>query len=138
MLRGVDPAAAGLVARDPRTGAWVSFDPGELPADADVGLDVLPDGLLDDELTALLDDHAGGEVPVEETPTGPGLARALADTDVTAVSTYGVVEAVAGWARLAAWVAAQQAAAVAELTTRPELQPERCGYRSVFRLSRSR
>ncbi|WP_169738921.1 HNH endonuclease signature motif containing protein [Jiangella gansuensis] len=130
-LRDVDPAAAGLVARDPQTGAWVSFDPGELPDDADVGLDVLPDGFLDAELTALLDTDAGGGVLVEETLPGPDLAEALAAVKLGAVSTYDVVEAVAGWGRLIAWAQAGQAAALAELTARPELQPERCGYRSV-------
>ncbi|TDE14382.1 DUF222 domain-containing protein, partial [Jiangella asiatica] len=67
----------------------------------------------------------GGMVP------GPELAGVLAGTDLAGVDTYALVEAVAGWARLAAWVAAGRAGALAELSTRPELQPGRCGYRSV-------
>ncbi|WP_026877425.1 HNH endonuclease signature motif containing protein [Jiangella gansuensis] len=142
-LRDADPAAAGLVACDPRTGAWVSFDPDELPdGDADVAGGVLPDGVLDDALIALLDDDAAvdddaadgdvdGRVPVEGVSPGPELAEVLAAVQVRAVSTYDVVEAVAGWGRLISWAQAQQAAALAELTARPELQPERCGYRSV-------
>ncbi|WP_026874650.1 HNH endonuclease signature motif containing protein [Jiangella gansuensis] len=110
----------------------MSFDPGELPdGDADVAGGMLPDGVLDDELTALLDEHAREPAPVEETPAGPGLAQVLAGVQVGVVSTYEVVEAVAGWARLIAWAQAGQAAAVAELTTRPELRPDECGYRSV-------
>ncbi|WP_026875558.1 HNH endonuclease signature motif containing protein [Jiangella gansuensis] len=114
---------------DPRTGAWVSFEPWELPDDV-TGCDLLPDGVLPDGLLdGLLDDDAG---PADlDAPPGAALAGVLAGFDVAAADGYALVEATAGWARLAAWVAAKQATALAELASRPELRPADVGYRSV-------
>ncbi|WP_026874869.1 HNH endonuclease signature motif containing protein [Jiangella gansuensis] len=117
------------LAQDPRTGAWVTYDPWELPDDGMLACGVLPDGLLDG--LDLPDDAPPGSVSLEATPTGPGLAARLAEVELTAASTYDVVEAAGAWARLASWVAAGQAAALAELTGRPELRPGESGYRSV-------
>src|SRR5262245_20797991 len=54
-----------------------------------------------------------------EEPPGAGLAAALDRLPVSALDDYDVVEAIAGWERVAAWAAAQQAIAVAELSGRP-------------------
>lgn len=124
-VQGADP----YVAQDPRTGAWVTYDPCELPDDGMLACGVLPDGLLDG--LDLPDDDRPGSVPLEAMPTGPELAARLAEVELTAAPTYDVVEAAAAWARLASWVAAGQAAALAELTGRPELRPGESGYRSV-------
>ncbi|TDE14065.1 HNH endonuclease signature motif containing protein [Jiangella asiatica] len=134
MFEKGDLSADSWVSRDPRTGVWVTFDPWELPDDTD-RVQVLPDGLIDDDLTTLLDDGvrdaAGEPLPVEGVPTGPGLAAVLAGLDVPAVSAYEVVEAAAGWARLISWAQAEQARVLAELASRPELRPADTGYRSV-------
>jgi hypothetical protein len=54
-----------------------------------------------------------------EEPPGAGLAAALDRLPVSALDDYDVVEAIAGWERVAAWAAAQQAIAVAEVSGRP-------------------
>jgi Domain of unknown function (DUF222) len=50
---------------------------------------------------------------------GVDLARLLSTVDVSGLSEFGLVEAVAGWERLAGWVAAEQALVLAELSGRP-------------------
>jgi Domain of unknown function (DUF222) len=47
------------------------------------------------------------------------LATMLAAVDLSGLSEFDLVEAVAGWERLAGWVAAEQVQAVAELSRRP-------------------
>ncbi|SDS62686.1 HNH endonuclease signature motif containing protein [Jiangella sp. DSM 45060] len=67
---------------------------------------------------------AGGEA-------GPLLAAVLAAFDPGAAEAYDLVEAAARWARLAAWVAASEAATLAELASRPQMRPDAAGYRSL-------
>jgi hypothetical protein len=67
--------------------------------------------------------HAGegGADAPEWAGLAPGvvLASVLTAVDVSGLSEFALVEAVAGWERLAGWVAAEQAAVVAELAGRP-------------------
>jgi hypothetical protein len=60
---------------------------------------------------------------VEDLPPGPQLASLLHDADLAGVGAYELVEAVAGWQRLASWAAAKQATAIMELSRRAEMQP---------------
>lgn len=69
---------------------------------------------------------------VDDMVPGPGLARLLDRVDVAELSGYELVEAAAGWQRLASWVAAAQAATLAELPRRSQMRPaDGSGYRSV-------
>ncbi|WP_162605626.1 HNH endonuclease signature motif containing protein [Jiangella ureilytica] len=104
------------------------------PVDADTR--ALLDGLAASYAAA----SAAGALPfaVEELPPGPELAGLLARHDVSQpVDGYDVVEAVAAWERLAAWVAAGQAKALAELASRAEVRPAETGYRSVDPITNS-
>ncbi|SED62658.1 protein of unknown function [Jiangella alba] len=69
--------------------------------------------------------------PCADAPAGPLLAAALAAFDPGAAEAYDLVEAAARWARLAAWVAAGEAATLAELASHPQLRPDAAGYRSL-------
>ncbi|HEV8166318.1 MAG TPA: DUF222 domain-containing protein, partial [Actinomycetota bacterium] len=66
-----------------------------------------------------------GDVALADAPGWPGLAPGvalagvLASVDVFGLSEFDLVEAVAGWERLAGWVAAEQVRVVAELAGRP-------------------
>src|SRR4029453_7295733 len=68
---------------------------------------------------------AEGDVALADAPEWAGLApgvvlaSVLTEVDVSGLSEFALVEAVAGWERLAGWVAAEQAAVVAELAGRP-------------------
>ncbi|TDE09852.1 DUF222 domain-containing protein [Jiangella asiatica] len=128
-------SAGLLVGRDPRTGVWVSYEPWELPDDLPAAHGLVPDGFLGAELTALLDaglrDDPAADGSFEAVAPGPELAVRLAAVDLSVTCTYDVVEAAAGWARLISWAQAGQARVLAELSTRPQLRPGRCGYRSV-------
>ncbi|TDD65058.1 DUF222 domain-containing protein, partial [Jiangella aurantiaca] len=64
-------------------------------------------------------------------PAGPELAARLALVDPSAADAPDLVETIGGWARLAAWAAAGEAAASAELASRPQMRPDHTGYRSV-------
>jgi Domain of unknown function (DUF222) len=63
----------------------------------------------------------GGAHASEWAGLAPGvvLASVLTAIDLSGLSEYDLVEAVAGWERLAGWVAAEQARALAELVARP-------------------
>ncbi|HEX7267727.1 MAG TPA: DUF222 domain-containing protein [Streptosporangiaceae bacterium] len=54
-----------------------------------------------------------------DAPPGAGLAAALDELPAVLLDDYDLVEAIAGWERIAAWAAARQATAVAELSHRP-------------------
>src|SRR4249920_3015601 len=54
-----------------------------------------------------------------DAPPGAGLAAALDELPAVLLDDYDLVEAIAGWERIAAWAAARQASAVAELSHRP-------------------
>lgn len=54
---------------------------------------------------------------------GVRLARWLAEVRIDETAAADLVDLVAGWQRLANWAQARQAAAIVELTRRPELQP---------------
>lgn len=69
------------------------------------------------EPTALLADELAGKSP------GADLAYLLERGEPAEADDYALVEAVAGWQRLAAWVAAGAAAAAAELADRPSMNP---------------
>ncbi len=60
---------------------------------------------------------------LEDMAPGPALAGVLEAVDLSTVGAYEVVEAVAGWQRIASWAAAGQAAAIAELARRAEMRP---------------
>lgn len=64
------------------------------------------------------------EPPLDAREPGIVLAAHLAELELADVGTAEVVEAVAAWDRVLAWAAAQQAATIAELHRRREL--ERC------------
>ncbi|HEV8529243.1 MAG TPA: hypothetical protein VGS60_17125, partial [Actinomycetes bacterium] len=63
----------------------------------------------------------GGAHAPEWAGLAPGvmLASVLTAIDLSGLSEYDLVEAVAGWERLAGWVAAEQARALAQLVARP-------------------
>ncbi|HET6729742.1 MAG TPA: DUF222 domain-containing protein [Jiangellaceae bacterium] len=60
---------------------------------------------------------------LEDMPPGPALAGVLEGVDLSGLGAYELVEAVAGWQRIASWAAARQAEAVAELAGRVEMRP---------------
>ncbi len=66
---------------------------------------------------------------VEGMAPGPELASLLHDPDPAEVCAYELVEAIAGWQRLASWAAAKQATAIMELSRRAEMQPVQEGRR---------
>jgi Domain of unknown function (DUF222) len=66
---------------------------------------------------------------VEGMAPGPELASLLHDADQAEVGVYELVEAIAGWQRLASWAAAKQATAIMELSCRAEMQPVQEGRR---------
>jgi hypothetical protein len=88
---------------------------------------------------------AEGDVALADAPEWAGLApgvvlaTVLTAVDVSGLSEFALVEAVAGWERLAGWVAAEQTRVVAELSRRPlfaqlsgfrdGLDPRRCRSR---------
>ena len=78
--------------------------PGRHPATAGDG-----DGPADPEVPA---PDAGGRVP------GPGLAALLAGVDPVGLSSFDLVEAIAGWERLLGWAQARQAEVVAVFARR--------------------
>ncbi|WP_116952445.1 HNH endonuclease signature motif containing protein [Jiangella endophytica] len=115
---GARPAAGPLVVWHPDTFDWVRLEPADLLADS------VEPGFLERSARVLPAD-------AERTPTGPELAAVLAAFDAGSAGAYDLVEAAAGWARLAAWVAAGEADVLAELTTRHELRPAESTCRSV-------
>src|SRR5829696_702469 len=66
---------------------------------------------------------------VEGTLPGPELATALTAAEVSELGAYELVEAIAGWQRIASWAAARQACAVMELSRRAEMRPTDNGRR---------
>ncbi|MGH9252215.1 MAG: DUF222 domain-containing protein, partial [Acidimicrobiales bacterium] len=54
---------------------------------------------------------------------GPALAGVLDGVDLSGLGAYELVEAVAGWQRIASWAAARQAEVIAELAGRVEMRP---------------
>ncbi|WP_162606049.1 HNH endonuclease signature motif containing protein [Jiangella aurantiaca] len=118
---GVDPVMGQLVAWHPRLGDWMPVDPFDPVAEIDPVL--------------LRELCTGGSVPMiagfDQVPAGPELAALLGRFDPTRASARVLVEAQAAFARQAAWVAAGEAAVLAELASRPEMRPDHTGYRSV-------
>ncbi len=106
---------------------------------APVAADVVWDreGVVDPGLQARLD--AGYAVPaagilradVDEVPVGVELVGMLAGFDPGAADAGDLVDAAAGWARVSAWVAANEARVSAELASRAEMRPDVSGYRSL-------
>ncbi|WP_160312765.1 HNH endonuclease signature motif containing protein [Jiangella alkaliphila] len=102
---------------------------------------VEPDGVVDAEVRALLDGlaaeyaamPAAGVLPfgADEVAVGAQLAALLAGFDPSVADGYDLVEASAGWERLAAWVEANKARVAAALASRAEMRPDTSGYRSV-------
>ena len=60
---------------------------------------------------------------LEGMPPGPALAGVLEAADLSALGAYELVEAIAGWQRIASWATARQATAIAELSRRVEMRP---------------
>ncbi|RIQ31151.1 DUF222 domain-containing protein [Jiangella rhizosphaerae] len=103
---------------------WMAASPCDDPSVADI------DPALLEQLCT------GGEAAVavfdiDQVPPGPELAARLAAFDPAAASADELVEAEAAFGRQAAWVAAGEAAVLAELATRSEMRPDETGYRSV-------
>lgn len=94
---------------------------------------VEPDVLLGDAIEPGFLERSARVLPVdaERTPTGPELAAVLAAFDAGSADAGNLVEAAAGWARLAAWAAAEEARVLSELASRPELQSAGAACRSV-------
>ena len=111
-------ATGPLVVWHPDTFDWVRLEPADL-----LGDDIEP-GFLERSARAL-------PVDAERTPTGPELAAVLSAFDAGAADAHNLVEAAAGWARLAAWVAAKEADVLSELASRPEQRPAETSCRSV-------
>jgi Domain of unknown function (DUF222) len=65
---------------------------------------------------------------LEDMEPGPVLAGVLDGVDLSGLGAYELVEAVAGWQRIASWAAARQAAAIAELARRVEMRPTANGH----------
>jgi Domain of unknown function (DUF222) len=148
----VEPLAPGAV--DPvRLAALVDgLDAGDWLLDPEEFALVGPDPDVDPAVLAAAfaggdgDDHGLGEravvaegpvepsvlvparVPgLEDMAPGPVLAGVLDGVDPAGLGAYELVEAVAGWQRVASWAAARQAEAVAELAGRVEMRPMRNG-----------
>jgi hypothetical protein len=64
---------------------------------------------------------------VEDMAPGPELAKLLDDARLGELGAYELVEAIAGWQRMASWAAARQAEAIMELSRRAEMQPVTSG-----------
>ena len=60
---------------------------------------------------------------LEDMAPGQVLAGVLDGVDLPGLGAYELVEAVAGWQRIASWAAARQAEVVAELAGRVEMRP---------------
>jgi hypothetical protein len=60
---------------------------------------------------------------LEDMPPGPVLAGVLDGVDLSGLGAYELVEAVAGWQRIASRAAARQAEVIAELAGRVEMRP---------------
>lgn len=60
---------------------------------------------------------------LEGMPPGPALAGVLEAADLSVLGAYELVEAIAGWQRIASWATARQATAIAELSRRVEMRP---------------
>ncbi|WP_157574824.1 HNH endonuclease signature motif containing protein [Jiangella muralis] len=113
---GIDPVVApDAVAWPPELDGWEPFDP---VAEIDPAL-----------LRELRTQQPAPSM--SEASQGPALAELLAVFDPSEADTYDLVEAAAGWARLTAWAAAGEAAALAELASRPELRPGASGHSSL-------
>ncbi|HEU0212603.1 MAG TPA: hypothetical protein VFR13_00865, partial [Jiangellaceae bacterium] len=60
---------------------------------------------------------------LEDMPPGPVLAGVLDGVDLSGLGAYELVEAVAGWQRIASWAVARQAEVITELAGRVEMRP---------------
>src|ERR687897_529636 len=74
---------------------------------------------------------------LEGMPPGPALAGVLEAADLSALGAYELVEAIAGWQRIASWATARQATAIAELSRRVEMRPL-AGGRQIESMSSQR
>ena len=90
---------------------WPDMDSGPWPDEA-------PDPELDPTPWSGGDAQLGWPV-FGEVPPSPQLAAFLASVGVKNLDAFDLVEAVAAWERLGAWVAAQQVQALADLVSRP-------------------
>jgi hypothetical protein len=134
-----DPAEEALFGPDPQVDVRALFaaldaESGGAPA-ADVPAGVptgVPEGVVDPR--RLVPQRMPS---VEDMPPGPGLARLLDAADLSGVGASELVETIAGWQRIGWWAAAQQAAAIIELSRRVEMQPVQDG-RQVETVSRLR
>ena len=93
-------------APDEFTGDWV-FANGEWHREIYDPIDLDPAELI-----------TGSTVPIPSCPAGAGLAIMLAGFDNTQIPDAAVLDRIVGFERLAAWAAAGQARALAELTRR--------------------
>ncbi|MGH6691942.1 MAG: DUF222 domain-containing protein, partial [Gammaproteobacteria bacterium] len=100
---------AGPVRRAEQIAPGVFRAPGRHPATAGDG-----DGPPNPEVLAPVPATA----PTQQRVPGPGLAAVLAGVDPAGVSSYDLLEAVAGWERLISWAQARQAEVIAAFAGR--------------------
>ena len=115
----LDPAEFALVGPEPGVDPAVLFGAFD-DADGGPGPAEVTEGRGPVEPSVLVPARMPG---VEDMAPGPALAGVLDGVDPSGLGAYEVVEAVAGWQRVASWAAAGQAAAIAELTGRVEMRP---------------
>ncbi len=110
------------VAWHPERGEWVALDPCDV---VDSDLDARLDGLA----AHFAEVPAAGVFPfdADDVPVGAELAALLAGFDPSVADGYDLVEASAGWERLAAWVEGNTARVVAALASRAEIVRTRRG-----------
>jgi hypothetical protein len=102
----------GPVRRAERVAPGVFRAPGRYPTPVTAAMD----GSQDPEILAPAA-TAGAAQGAGRLP-GPGLAAVLAGVDPVAMSSHDLVEAMAGWERLASWVQARQVDVIAEFAGR--------------------
>jgi hypothetical protein len=102
----------GLVCRAERVAPGVFRAPGRFGIPATAAMD----GSQDPEV--LVPCAAAGAAQGAGRLPGPGLAAVLGGVDPGAMSSHDLVEAIAGWERLASWVQARQVEVIAEFARR--------------------
>jgi hypothetical protein len=83
----------------------------------ETAVDRMPPEDVEAEFATLVERFSDGSPGLDE-PPGPELATLLASVDAAGLCDFELVDALAGWARLAAWASAGQLAVVAELARR--------------------
>ncbi|WP_162451711.1 HNH endonuclease signature motif containing protein [Phytoactinopolyspora mesophila] len=132
LAAGIDPADP--IAADLVVGAWIEAEEQfSGPAGHGAAADEMPAGHLGwiAAHARLLDDVPGdGPADLSSMVPGARLADVLATETFDQLTTSRLADSVAAWEKVIAWAQAQQAAAAAELTRRPEMQADNAEGRS--------